>query len=99
MWVNDAEELALLLASNTDCHGDAYCRHTATQIPGVVGDGEDEPRGLLASSWAATTRRLKICGSELVVMRPKRWALPVRTRSAARRHQYMTKSAVRGMSG
>ncbi len=53
---------------------------------------------LVALRFCATTLRLKTCGRLLVVMKPKRRILPARASSAARCHQYMTKSAESGTS-
>ena len=58
--------------------------HVAAQVPRMIGIAKTSEIGSFASKWAATTRRLKVCGSEFVVMRPKHLAFPARTRSAAR---------------
>ncbi|MNZ85634.1 hypothetical protein D3C78_1044320 [compost metagenome] len=54
---------------------------------------------LLSLRWRSRIRRWNTWVMLLVVMKPKRWATPLRTFSAAISHQYMTKSAFCGMSG
>ena len=69
---------------------------SAASTHGWSGIAKASDSGGLASSWACTTRRLKVWRRLLVVMKPKRRAAPLRTASPAMCHQYMTKSADSG---
>ena len=99
--VDDAKKLPLLLAGRADGHRDADGGHVAAQVPRVIGDGEEQaPADASVARWAATTRRLKVWRSELVVMRPKRRCLAGAHEVAQRAfHQNITKSALCGIVG
>ena len=72
---------------------------SAVSTHGWSGMANSNDSGGWADSCACTTRRAKVWRKLFVVMRPKRFTLPVRVSSAALCHQYKTKSADSGTAG
>lgn len=79
-------------------HGDANGGIILSVDPRMIGNGKGEADAILGFKMLATTRRLNVWVSELVVTKPNCRAAPFRTAAAALSHQCMTKSALFGTS-